>query len=149
MKQLPFSKEEFKNAIYNCNNLSSPRPDHILQKHLRVVIENNKYLHNIINIANACIDIGYWSLHFKMFSLIIISKHNKIAYNSLKIFHPIVLLNTLGKLIKKFIGKRLQYQSITSNFVYSYQLGSLKQCFTTDIGVLLIYLIHLRWIKSF
>jgi len=58
-------------------------------------------------------------------------------------FHLIVLLNTLGKLIKKVIGKRLQYQSITLNFVHPYQLGSLKQCSIIDTDVLLTHLIYL------
>ena len=50
-----------------------------------------------------------------------------MLYNSSKIFRPIVLLNMLGKLIKKVIGERLQYQSITLNFVHPNQLGRLKQ----------------------
>jgi len=60
-------------------------------------------------------------------SSIIISKQNKIVYNSLKAFQPIVLLNILGKLIKKIISERLQVQSICSNFAHSNQLGGLKQ----------------------
>ena len=76
-------------------------------KHLKAVTKDERYFINIINIANTCINIGHWPSHFKMSLFIIISKSNKIAYNSLKAFHPIVLLNTLGKLIEKLIGKRL------------------------------------------
>ena len=36
-----------------------------------------------------------------------------MAYNSPKMFQPIVLLDTLGKLIEKIIGNKLQNQSIT------------------------------------
>ena len=71
-----------------------------------------------------------------------------MTYNSPKMFHPIVFLNTLGKLIEKVIGKRLQYQSITSNFAHFYQLGSLKQCSTIDADALLTHLIHSGWVKS-
>ena len=85
-----------------------PRLNYILWKHLRV-IEDNKYLYNIVNIANTCIDIKYWPLHFKISSSIIISKSNKIAYDFPKIFYLIILLNTLGKLIKKVICEKLQY----------------------------------------
>jgi len=35
------------------------------------------------------------------------------------------------------------------NFVYSYQLGGLKQYSTIDAGVLLTYLIYSEWIKNF
>ena len=117
MEQLSFPKKEFKNTIHNCNNLSSPGLDHISQKHLKVVIEDDKCLLNIINIADTCID---QLTYFKTSSSIIIPKPNKMTYNSPKIFHPIVLLNTLRKLIKKVIDKRLQYQSIISNFVHSH-----------------------------
>jgi len=84
-------------AITKCNDLSTPGLDHILWKYLKAVIKNKSYLINIINITNTCIT----SLS------IIIPKPNKVAYNSLKMFQPIILLNTLGKLIKKAISERL------------------------------------------
>ena len=83
-----------------------------------------------------------------MSSSIIIPKPNKIAYNSLKMFQLIVLLNTLSKFIKKVISDRLQNQSITLNFIYPNQLDELKQCLTTNIGLFFIYLIYLGWIKG-
>ena len=57
-------------------------------------------------------------------------------------FQPIVLLNTLSKLIEKAISKRLQFQLISKNFIHSCQLGGLKQCSTTDAGVVLTHLIQ-------
>ena len=56
---LSFSKKEFKNAINKCNNLSTPWLHHISWKHLKVIIKDNRYLFNIVNIANACINIGH------------------------------------------------------------------------------------------
>jgi len=55
-----------------------------------------------------------------------ISKPNKPVYNSPKIFHSIIFLNTLGKLIEKAISERLQIYSITSNFVHTNQSGGIK-----------------------
>jgi len=91
-----------------------------------VIIKDAKCLKNIINIANACINLGHWLLHFKLLSFIIISKPNKVSYDSPKFFCPIILLNMLGKLIKKVIGEKLQFQLISKNFVHSNQLGGLK-----------------------
>jgi len=121
-----FSKKKLRNTIDKCNNSSTPRPDHVLWKHLKDVLKNNRYLHNIINITNTYINLGYWPLYFKNSLSIIIFKPNKLIYNSSKIFHSIVLLNTLGKLIEKIISERLQKQSIVSNFIYPNQLGGLK-----------------------
>ena len=52
-------RKSSKNAINKCNNLSTPELYHILWKHLKVIIEDNRCLFNIINIANACINIGH------------------------------------------------------------------------------------------
>ena len=41
----------------------------------------------------------------------IIPKPGKPAYDTPKAFRPIVLLNTLGKLIEKMIARRLQFDA--------------------------------------
>jgi len=61
--------------------------------------------------------------------LIVIPKPNKLSYNSSKFFHPIVLLNMLSKLIKKVIGERLQFHTISNNFTHPHQFGGLKLFF--------------------
>jgi len=65
-------------------------------------------------------------MHFKKSSFIIISKLNKLLYDTPKAFHPIMLLNMLGKLIEKVISKRLQVHTIGSNFVHLSQLEGIK-----------------------
>ena len=49
---------------------------------------------------------------------IIIPKPNKALYDTPKMFRPIVLLNTLGKLIEKVIRERLQLQALSKNVIY-------------------------------
>ena len=78
---------------------------------------------------------------------IIIPKSNKATCNFLKVFHSIILLNTLGKLIEKVIGKRFQFQSISNNLIHYNQLG-LKQHSTMDANVFLTYLTYLEWVKN-
>ena len=75
-------------------------------------------LKNIINIANACLELGYWPSHFKMLTTIVIPKPNKSSYDFPKSFRPIVLLNMLGKLIEKVISDRLQFHMISNNFIH-------------------------------
>jgi len=55
----PFSREEFMMAINKCNNLSAPGLDKISWKHLKLIIKEDKYLENIVNIANICINLGH------------------------------------------------------------------------------------------
>jgi len=59
----------------------------------------------------------------------------------LKSFRPIVLLNMLGKLIKKVIGDRLQFHVILNNFIYQSQLEGLEFKSTTNASIVLTHFI--------
>jgi len=72
---------------------------------------------------------------------VIIPKPNKTLYDSAILFHPIVLLNTTGKLFEKIIGEWLQFLLISNNFIHSCQLGGLKHRSATDAGVALTHFI--------
>ena len=63
-------------------------------------------------------------------------------------FHPIVLLNTLGKLIEKVIAERLQFTVVNNNFIHPSQLGSLKFKSTMDAGVALTHIVRSDWAKG-
>ena len=106
---------EFTDSIKNCKSLSTLDSNCILWHYIKVLVADNKYITNFIYIANTCINLSFWSLHL---TSIIIPKLNKLAYDSPKIFHPIVLLNTLSKLIEKVISERIQIQSISNNFIH-------------------------------
>ena len=145
---LLFSKEEFRIAIANCNNASAPGPDKLSWSHLKIILKDNECLGIIICIANACIELGYWPSYFKRSMTIIIPKLNKTSYNSPKSFRPIVLLNTVGKLIKKVIGERLQFTMAANDFIHPSQLSSLKFKSTTDVDIALTHIIQTGWVKN-
>ena len=111
-------EKEFICTIANYNNSSAPGPDKLLWEHLKCIIKDKTCLKNIVIIANACFELGYWSDYFKKSTMIVILKPNKSSYDSLKSFRLIVLLNTMGKLIKKVIGDKLQFQVILNNFIH-------------------------------
>ena len=74
---IPFSHKEFKNVINKCNNLSTPRLNCILWKHMKSVVKNEKCLNNFVNFVNMCIKFKHWPAHFKKSSSIIIPKPNR------------------------------------------------------------------------
>ena len=137
----PFSKEEFRQALVKCNNSSVPEPDKLIWRYLKIILNQDSCLSHIINIADACIKLGHWPNHFKRSSMVIIHKPNKLAYNSPKYFRPIVLLNTIGKLIEKVIAECLQFHVVKNNFIHPSQLGSLKFKSTTDTRIMLTHII--------
>ena len=101
-------------------------------------------LSRIINIADACINLGHWPKYFKVSTTVVIPKPNKTSYNTPKAFRPIVLLNTLGKLIEKVIADRLQYLVASNDFIHPSQLGGLKYKSTSDAGIALTHIIRSR-----
>jgi len=80
--------------------------------------------------------------------MIIISKPNKTLYDQLKVYQPIVLLNTLGKLIKKVIAERLQFTVASNDFIHLSQLEGLKFKSTTDASIVLTHIIQSGWVKG-
>jgi len=58
------------------------------------------------------------------------------------------LLNTLGKLIEKVIGERIQFHIVANDFIYPSQLGELKFKSTIDAGIVLIHIICSGWSKN-
>ena len=144
----PFSKEEFKQVIIKCNNSSSLEPDKLTWCHLKAILKQDNYLVNVINITDVCINLGYWPNYFKCLSTVIIPKPNKIAYDQPKSFSPIILLNTLGKLIKKVVVERLQFIVTNNDFIHLSQLSRLKFKSTTDTSVALTYIVQSGWVKN-
>ena len=116
--------------------------------HLKSIFKDDECLNVIIHIANACIELGYWPSHFKKSTIVIIPKPNKKLYNSSKLFRPIVLLNTVGKLIEKVIRERLQFNMASNNFIHPSQLSSLKFKSMIDAGIVLTHIIRSGWIKN-
>ena len=143
-----FSKEEFRLILSSCNNSSVPSPDKLMWSHLKIILKDDEYLNIIIHIANTCIELGYWSLHFKRSTMIVIPKLNKKLYNSSKLFRLIIFLNTVGKLIEKVIGERLQFNMTSNNFIHPSQLSGLKFKSTIDVGIALTHIIRTGWTKN-
>ena len=55
----PFSNKKFTSTIDKCNNLSTLGLDRVLWKYLKTIVKDTECLKNIMNIANACIDLGH------------------------------------------------------------------------------------------
>jgi len=144
----PFSEEEFTSAMVKCNISSIPGPDKLGWKYLKYILKDKVCLKNIINIANTCLEISYWPTYFKTLTTIVILKPNKVSYDTLKSFRSIVFLNTLGKLVEKVIGDRLQSHTISNNFIHWSQLGGLKSKSTSDASITLIHFICMGWVRN-
>ena len=102
---VPFSLLEMQEVLKACSNVSAPGSDHITWWYLKVILANNTCAVGILSLANACLLLHHWPRHFKESVSVIIPKPGKPAYDTPKAFRPIVLLNTLGKLIEKMVAR--------------------------------------------
>jgi len=84
----PFSRFEFESAICKCVDSSAPGPDKISWRHWKFIIKNDECLSKIINIADACINLGHWPKYFKISTTVVIPKPNKTSYDNPKAFRP-------------------------------------------------------------
>jgi len=117
-------------------------------RHWKLIIKNDDCLSKIINIADACINLGHWPKYFKISTTVVIPKPNKPLYNNPKAFCPIILLNTLSKLVEKVIAERLQFIVASNDFIHPSQLGSLKFKSTSDASIALTHIICSGWTKG-
>ncbi|KAJ2921336.1 hypothetical protein H1R20_g15754, partial [Candolleomyces eurysporus] len=136
-----FSQLELRQALEACSARSAPGPDHITWRHLKQILALPECGEIIIALANGCMESGYWPRHFKESMSVIIPKPNKPSYSAPKAFRPIVLLNTLGKLIEKMISNRFQHDMIKFDLVDPNPMGGVRQRSTEDAGLFLTHLV--------
>jgi retron-type reverse transcriptase len=99
-------------------------------------------------IGNACIRLGHWPVYFKTSTSVIIPKPGKDNYSTPKSFRPIVLLNTMGKLIEKMLARRLQFESVKFDILHPHQFGGIFQRSTEDAGLFLTHAIRAGWARK-
>ena len=143
----PFSSHEFKAALIKCSDTSAPGPDKMSWCHWKLIFSNDVCLSKVVDIADACINLGYWPDYFKISTTIVIPKPNKQSYDNPKAFRPIVLLNTLSKLIEKVIAERIQFTVAANDFIHPSQLGGLKFKSTADASIALTHIVRSGWVK--
>jgi len=103
---------ELTQALCACSSMSAPGPDHVTWGMLKTLVVNTHITSLFLGLAEACIQLGHWPAHFKESLLVIIPKPGKLSYSTPKSFRPIVLLNTLGKLVEKMLSHCMQYDGV-------------------------------------
>ncbi|PPQ94669.1 hypothetical protein CVT25_009428 [Psilocybe cyanescens] len=102
----------------------------------------------LLLLANTCLWVGHWPKHFKESMSVIILKLNKPSYSAPKAFRPIVLLNTVGKLIENMLSNRIQFDSVASDIFHPNQIGGIHQRSIKDAGLILMHIVHAGWAKG-
>jgi hypothetical protein len=100
----PFTLNKLCDSLKACSNTSTPGPDHLTWRHLKVLIMDADVARVLLSLGNSCISLGHWPSVFKESVSVIIPKPGKPCHDTPKMFCPIVLLNTIGKLFEKMLA---------------------------------------------
>ena len=144
----PFSMLELTQLLYACSSRSAPGPDHVTWGMLKHLSANPHIASLFLSLAEVCIQVGHWPAHFKESLSVIILKPGKASYLTPKSFRPIVLLNTLGKLVKKMLSHQLQFDRVQHGAFQPNQFGGISQRSMEDVGVFVTHLIYAGWAKK-
>jgi hypothetical protein len=141
-----FSRQELLDTLQSCAKNTAPGPNHITWRLLKQFIKSCLEVGElIINVANASINYGHWPDHFKKSVSVIIPKPGKPSYDKAKSFRPIILLNTMGKLIEKMIAQQLQFEGLESGAIHPCQTGGIMQQSVEDAAVALTHHVRTGW----
>ena len=139
---------EMTEVLARCLGQSAPGPDHLTWTHLKHLMACEEVASLFLWIANACLRVGAWPKELKESKTVVIPKPGKPLYDVPKAFRPIVLLNTMGKLSKKMIANRLQFEAVKEDILHLCQFGGVCQNSTEDTGIYLTHLVHAGWAKG-
>jgi len=145
----PFAMLELTQALHAYSSTLALKPDHITWGMLKHLSANPHIAGLFLGLAEACLQVGHWPAHFKESLFIIILKPGKSSYITSKSFCPIVLLNTLGKLIEKMLSHCLQFDGVQYSAFQPNQFGGISQRSMEDAGVFITHLIRAGWAKKF
>jgi hypothetical protein len=141
---LDFTPNEVWVALVACAKNSALGLDHIMWSHLKLLLADVEMCAKVVNLANACFEHGHWPTFFKKSSSVIIPKLGKPLYAAPKVFRPIVLLNTMGKLIEKCVSNCIQFDCVKHGVFQSNQFGGIMQRSTKEAGLYLTHLVKAR-----
>jgi hypothetical protein len=87
----------------------------------------------------ACLQRGHHPKEWKSATIAVIPKPGKEDYSLPKAYHPVALLECLGKLLKKVIAKWLTYNISALRLIPTMQFGTRPFSSTIDAGLCLTH----------
>ena len=129
---------QFLDALRPTTNSSAPGPDHVTWRHIKLALSFPETDAALLRISNTVCESGTWPMHFKNSISMIIPKPNKPDYSIPKAYHPITLLNTLGKLLTKILANRLQHDAAEHGLLHRDQFGGIQKHSTINAGLSLM-----------
>jgi hypothetical protein len=136
-------KNEIKQVIKRCKSNNVSKFDDISNKILKILCTELMFF--LMNLFRVCVELNYHSRCFKVAHIIIFKKFNKKNYFDVKTYKFIVLLNTLNKILKSIITRRINSLTKTHDMFFASQMNDRKSKNCETTLKLFIEQIHTVW----
>jgi hypothetical protein len=143
ISQPPITKNEILEAIRSTSPLKAPGLDGLPNRVLQVTADI--IVGHLEMIFNQSLRISHRPAHFRSSITVVLRKPDKDDYTTLKAYHPIALLNTMGKIMDAVLARRLSYLVGTYNVLPNTHLGGRKLRSTEHALYLIIERIYKAW----
>ncbi|GBN35896.1 Retrovirus-related Pol polyprotein from type-1 retrotransposable element R1 [Araneus ventricosus] len=119
-EDLPFSDPEIDAAFYNLKSKKAPGPDGIYGDIVKEAYASNQsYFRSFLN---SCLAKGYFPRRWREAQVVMFNKKNKQETSA---YHPICLLDAMGKVLDKLITQRVLFHLLSNNLIHPNQFGFL------------------------
>ncbi len=98
-----------------------------------------------MNLFQVCVELNYHSRCFRIAHIIAFKKFNKKDYFDVKTYKLIILLNTLNKILKSIIIRRINNLTKTHDMLFASQMSDRKSRSCETTLKLFIEQIHTVW----
>jgi hypothetical protein len=129
--------------IKRCKSNNVSKFDDISNKILKILCA--KIMLSLINLFQACVELSYHFFCFKIAHIIVFKKLNKKNHLNVKTYKFIILLNTLNKILKSIIIRRINSLTKTHNMFSISQMNDRKNKNCETALKLFIEQIHTVW----
>jgi Reverse transcriptase (RNA-dependent DNA polymerase) len=133
----PISTAEIADCLQPTSNKSTPGPSGHNYKLVKWMFATQAEC--LTWIFNVCISQGYHPKAWRTAAITIVPKPGKEDYSLPKCYHPIALLECLGKLLEKVITKRLSYDITSLSLIPTTQFSACPHSSTVDAGLCLTH----------
>jgi hypothetical protein len=136
-------ENEIIQIIKRCKSNNVLKFDDILNKILKILCAKIMFL--LISLFQMYVELNYHFLCFRIAHIIIFKKFNKKNYLNVKTYKFIILLNTLNKILKSIMIRRINSLTKTHDMLLISQMKNHKNKNCETALKLLIEQIHVVW----
>ena len=140
------TEEEVLEAIRLTSGDKAPGPDQTPNKVLKAFADIIS--RPLQELFNACLKIQHCPQHFKHSTTVVIPKPGKPSYKETKAYHPIALMNTIGKIFDSILARRLQYYAEHYHLLPRNHTGGRKATLSEHALHMLIEKVHAAWAEG-